>query len=50
MKSELSLITFMTLKAFASVDWLVLFWLEWNLALFATISTSCVVHFSVSSI
>ena len=35
----------MTLKAFAAVDWLVLFWLEWNFTIFTTISTSCFVHF-----
>jgi len=40
----------MTLKAFAAVDWLVLFWLEWNFSIFTTISTSRFVHFSVSSI
>jgi len=39
----------MTLKAFAAVDWLVLFWLKWNLALLSTVSTSCIVHFSLFS-
>jgi len=30
----------MTLKTLAAIDWLVLFWLEWNFTIFTTISTS----------
>jgi len=44
------LVSFMTLKTLAALDWLVLSWLEWNLALLTTVSTSCIVHFSISSI
>jgi len=40
----------MTLKTLAAIDWLVLYWLEWNITIIATISTCSLVHFSISSL
>ena len=48
--TSMILVSSMALKTLVTIDWLVVCWLEWNLALLATVSTSCIVHFSVSSI
>ena len=52
-KSASSTVTsfwFMVLETVVTINWFVLSWLKWNLTLFSTISTSCIVHLSWWSI
>ena len=42
----LSSFWFVILEALATIDWFVLSWLKWYFTFIATVSTSCLVHFS----